>query len=80
MGADILGGRYGEENKLSVLRFPAQWSKFGKSAGPIRNRQMLRDGAPDLVVAFLAPNSRGTKDMINAAKKAGVPVKEIEVL
>jgi hypothetical protein len=78
-GADLLGERYARQNSIPIRRFPAEWSKFGKSAGPIRNRQMLRDGAPDLVVAFLAPNSRGTKDMIDVATKAGVPVEIIDI-
>jgi hypothetical protein len=37
------------------------------------------EGKPNLVVAFLAPNSRGTKHMISIAEKAGVPVKVIEI-
>lgn len=40
---------------------------------------MLDEGKPDLVVAFLAQNSRGTKDMISRAKKAGVEVKVINI-
>jgi hypothetical protein len=78
-GADLLGERYARQNSIPVHRFPAEWSKYGKSAGPIRNRRMLRDGAPDLVIAFLAPNSRGTKDMIKVAEKAGIPVKIVEI-
>jgi hypothetical protein len=63
----------------ACLSFPAGWEKHGKAAGPIRNKQMLDEGKPDLVIAFLAPNSRGTKNMIDQATKAGVPVKIVEI-
>lgn len=54
------------------LTFKADWDKYGKSAGYIRNKQMLDEGKPDLVVAF--PGGKGTKMMIDLAKKAGVEV------
>src|SRR5271169_1031890 len=40
-GADTLGRLAAEGYGIEVLRFPANWGVFGKSAGPIRNRQML---------------------------------------
>ena len=58
----------------SVETYPADWDRHGKSAGPIRNRQMLAEGHPDLVVAFPDTVSRGTWDMIGAARHAGVKV------
>lgn len=60
-------------------RYPANWATYSKGAGPIRNKQMLDEGKPDMVIAFLAPNSRGTKNMIEQAEKAGVPVKVINI-
>lgn len=78
-GADRLSGRYGEENNIPVLRFPALWDLHGKRAGPIRNAQMLREGNPDYVIAFLAPDSRGTKNMIDQAEKAGILVEVISI-
>jgi hypothetical protein len=59
--------------------FSADWQKFGKAAGPIRNQQMLDEGKPDLVIAFHEDleNSKGTQDMINRAKVQGVPVRLI---
>lgn len=52
------------------------WDAFGKAAGPIRNQKMLDEGAPDVVLAFTdnLGASRGTKDMVVRAHKAGVPV------
>jgi hypothetical protein len=59
---------------VEVLEFSADWKTHGKSAGPMRNRQMLNDGQPTAVVAF--PGGRGTADMIHAAKAVGLPVWE----
>ena len=55
--------------------YPAKWDEHGRAAGPIRNRQMLNEGKPDVVIAFhdFIPNSKGTKDMVEVAKAAGVP-------
>ena len=62
---------------LEVVPFPADWDKYGKAAGPIRNQQMLDEGKPDLVLAYPMPGSVGTQDMIARAKKAGIPVEEV---
>lgn len=78
-GADTLAKQWAEERYLPVEKYPANWDTHGKAAGPIRNKQMLTEGKPDLVIAFLAPNSRGTANMISQAEKAGVPVKVIHV-
>ena len=53
-------------------KYPANWSKYGNSAGPIRNAQMLEHFKPDLVVAF--PGGKGTADMVKKAQAAGVTV------
>lgn len=74
-GADWLAMTWAVENKVKRLRFNADWKKHRDRAGPIRNRQMLTEGKPDLVVAF--PGGRGTADMVRRAKAAGVEVREI---
>ena len=79
-GADSMGGIVGKELGFIILEFPAEWSKYGNGAGPIRNRQQLKEGKPDLVMAF-HPNintSKGTKDMVYISKQAGVPVRLFE--
>lgn len=55
------------------LHFPADWS-LGKRAGYLRNKQMLEDGHPNLVVCFSndIENSRGTKMMRDIAWAAHV--------
>lgn len=77
-GADRLSERC-KQPYTEVIRFPADWEKYGKAAGPIRNKQMLEEGKPDLVIAFLAPDSKGTKNMIEQAQKAGVDVRIIQI-
>ncbi|MAK86557.1 MAG: hypothetical protein CMK96_06365 [Pseudomonas sp.] len=57
------------------LPFAADWNSHGKAAGPIRNSRMLKEGKPDLVVAF--PGGRGTADMVRQARLAGVEVAEV---
>lgn len=71
-GADTLARSWAYRNNIPVLRFPANWSKYGRAAGPIRNKQMLVEGMPELVVAFLAPESIGTRNMIQQAKAAKI--------
>ena len=72
-GADQLARQWGwEQDGVSVVTVPANWHKHGKSAGPIRNRTMLDQCSPDLVVAF--PGGKGTASMMRLAKSAGVPV------
>lgn len=75
-GADTNAKDYAEMNNLVCTTYPALWNKYKNAAGPIRNQQMLDEGKPDLVVAF--PGGKGTADMVKRARKAGVPVREIQ--
>ncbi len=74
-GADRLAGDWAKKNDIEVEVYPADWHRYGKSAGPIRNGQMLSVGKPNLVVAF--PGGRGTEDMIRQAYAAGVLVTQL---
>jgi hypothetical protein len=62
--------------RITILPFPADWNQHKKAAGPIRNRQMLTEGKPKLALCFHAnlASSKGSKDMVNAARAAGVEV------
>jgi hypothetical protein len=71
-GADQLAGAWAHENNVSCVAFPANWDAYGRSAGHVRNGEMLSRGKPDLVVAF--PGGRGTANMIEQATQAGVKV------
>ena len=78
-GADNLGEEWAKENGIAIERYPAQWSRDGKAAGPIRNAEMLKKGNPDLVVVF--EGGKGSAHMASISRKAGVntvePRKEI---
>ncbi len=53
------------------LKFPADWDRYGKAAGPLRNAAMVTAGA-DLCVAFMHPTSRGTVDCRDKARRARI--------
>lgn len=75
-GVDSMAGEIATFLGLSVMEFPADWKRYGRAAGIIRNQQMLDEGRPNTVVYFhedLA-NSRGTKDMVTRAQRAGLPI------
>lgn len=76
-GADKLGEKYAKESSMDLIIFPADWSKYGKSAGHIRNKQMAEYG--DMLFAFWDGESRGTKNMIDEALKAN-NIKEVRVI
>jgi len=77
-GADVIAGEEAEAYLGSerVFAFPAQWRDYGSAAGPIRNKQMLEIGQPHAVVYFHSDlaYSKGTRDMVNRAVKAGLEV------
>lgn len=75
-GADKIARAVAEELGFEVAKFPADWAKHHKAAGPIRNQQMLDEGKPDLVLAFHdnLMSSKGTLDMVKRARKASVIV------
>lgn len=72
-GADLLGERYALENGFTVEKHPAQWQKYGRSAGPKRNLEMAE--ISDVVICFWDGKSKGTKSMIQCAQKCGKPVR-----
>ena len=75
-GADSIAGQCAINRELEVWKFTADWQRYGRGAGVIRNKQMLEMGQPDLVVYF-HPNisaSKGTKNMAKIAQQSGVPV------
>jgi len=78
-GADTLAKQAAYRLGLEVETYKADWKRYRKGAGPIRNRQMLKEGKPDRGLAFHdnIENSKGTKDMIAVLKEAGIPVELI---
>lgn len=73
-GADAIARRLAQARGLPVETINAEWRRWGRRAGPIRNREMLARGV-DAVYAFRCPgHSPGTDDMVHAARMAKVPV------
>lgn len=71
-GADFLAAKVAKDQGIPWVEMPANWDKFGKAAGPMRNKAMLDLLKPDVVIAF--PGGVGTRNMCVQAKVAKVPV------
>ena len=71
-GADKLGERYAQEHNLAIKRFPADWEKYGKAAGHIRNRQMAEYA--DACVVFWDGQSKGSANMVKVALELKLPL------
>ncbi|PEU21331.1 DUF2493 domain-containing protein [Bacillus wiedmannii] len=76
-GADSLGERYAKEKDCLLQVFPAEWDKFGKSAGYRRNVQMAEYA--DACVTFWDGKSRGTKHMIDISKRYDLDLRIINI-
>ena len=81
VGTDRLGEFYAERHNAKLKIFPAEWKKYGKCAGPIRNKQMIDYISVfehKIVIAFTSANTKGTKNTIELAMKANISVVEKE--
>jgi len=79
-GADKAGRFWAESRNIPFAPYPANWEKYGRAAGPIRNRQQFNEGKPDLVIAFhdnLA-ESKGTADMVRYAESKKCKVLKVK--
>ncbi len=72
-GADRLGELYAEKNGFDIELHPADWKKYGRAAGPKRNKEMA--DVSDYVICFWDGKSIGTKNIIECARKLGKPVR-----
>lgn len=68
-GADSLVRNWCMRNKVQGKTYKADWDVHGKSAGPIRNRQMIEENPEAIILAF--PGGKGTQSCINIAKQLG---------
>jgi hypothetical protein len=77
-GAETLEEKFANKFGLKVVRFPANWEKYGKVAGYKRNEEMVSYAKEDqtlgVLIAFWNKRSNATSDMINFAKKYGLRV------
>lgn len=74
-GPDLFGKQWADANGIEVIEVPANWDKFGKPAGVIRNGIMA--DIADCLIAFWDGQSRGTKAMINEAVEQGLVVLQV---
>lgn len=80
-GADSLAGEWARERGYPVEARPADWyparlgGRLDRGAGPRRNAEMLAEGGVVAVVAF--PGDSGTANMVERARRAGLPVWEV---
>lgn len=71
-GADALGEKYAQERGFQLETYPADWKVHGRAAGPIRNAKMA--SVAHALISFWDGKSRGTKNMIDTAKKHNLQV------
>ena len=75
-GVDTLAEKWAVKNDIPFEKYPADWDQYNKAAGHIRNSQMAAAG--EALVAIRKDGSRGTTNMIEQAKKKGLPVYIVE--
>jgi hypothetical protein len=77
-GADLVAQAWCDLKGIEAERHPADWDRYHKAAGPIRNQEMVDLGA-DVCYAFFSGDgtgSKGTADCVERAEKAGIPVRK----
>lgn len=76
-GADALGERYAQERGFGLETFPADWTKFGRAAGPVRNAQMASVAHALIAFPKAGEQNRGTKNMVDLAVRKGLQIRII---
>lgn len=77
VGTDKLGERYANDNHIKTIIHLPNWTKYGRAAGPIRNKLIVADATH--LIAFMHANSRGTLQCYNYAVSQGVPVHKVDI-
>ena len=77
-GADKLGEMYAKEKGYEVLQYPADWDRYGKSAGYKRNKQMAEVANACIAFYSSAGESKGTKMMVSIARNMNLLVREVK--
>lgn len=78
-GVDAIAKKFAQEHGLKYVEMKAEWSKYGRSAGPRRNAKMADEG--DVLIAFRYQNipSKGTENMIKTAMEKGLEIHIIPI-
>lgn len=72
IGVDTLAEHRAKQRKLAKIIHRADWDKHGRSAGFVRNRDIITDS--EWVVAFWNGISKGTAYTIKLTAEAGKPL------
>jgi hypothetical protein len=75
-GADAIVDRWAvrrEADGVTVVRYPAKWQLYGKAAGPVRNKIMVKNAQADFCIGFSRGGSLGTAHTLELARQAGIP-------
>lgn len=78
-GVDWIAKEWAKEHEVQCKEFPADWNQYGKSAGPIRNKEMAKEGEVLIAFQYKDHPTRGTMNMISIAKKENVKVLVVEI-
>lgn len=76
-GVDSLAVQYADKYEIPKLVFKPQWGKYGKAAGPIRNKLIVNECTH--LIAFMAEDSVGTKDTVEYAKSVNRPMTIVNI-
>jgi hypothetical protein len=74
-GVDTVAKEWADCHSIENKSFYADWQQYGKAAGPIRNKKMLDEMTPEIVIAF--PGGLGTASMKALARSIKCPVVEL---
>lgn len=75
IGADSLAENWAKQHDIPILIFKPDWIKYGRSAGMIRNKDIISNS--DIVLAFWDGTSKGTKNSIDTAKSLDKPIQVV---
>lgn len=74
-GADHFSTQWADGHRVPTEIYDADWETHGKAAGPLRNKRMLNEGRPDVLIAF--PGGAGTKSCVKLAENLGIKVVKV---
>lgn len=77
-GADTLGEKYAEERGYKIERYPANWDKYGKRAGYLRNKKMAEVSNACIVFLSSKAENKGSKMMISIATEEKLLIRVIK--
>lgn len=78
-GVDQVADKIARKHGWSVEVYPAQWKKYGKQAGPLRNLQMVKEAKPEMAILFISPESKGTKNMLTIIEEYNIAHVKVEL-